>query len=70
MNNMLEEKQNQHTMLKQQIRCLTKEYNLSTEEQVKLSQDIADVILTSWDLKASESMEFGDTWFKEELEQN
>lgn len=63
----LKEKTTQHLMLKQQITCLTKDYNLTPDEQAKLSHDIADVLLTSWDLKTSESMVWGNTWHKESM---
>ncbi|HHX8639730.1 TPA: hypothetical protein ACVO4S_001850 [Vibrio diabolicus] len=61
----LAQKKQQAQTVKRQIAMILNSYELSDADKDKMSKDIADVILTSWDLTLSD-LSFGDTWFKED----
>lgn len=63
----IEIKKKQHQMVIKQTQLILKSYNLSEEELARASKDIADVILTSWDLTES-NLDFGDTWFRQPID--
>lgn len=63
MSDKLEEKKQQALMVKQQVEILLRRYELSDADKDKLSTDVADVVLTAWDLKLSD-LSFGNTWCK------
>ncbi len=65
----LEQKKQQAQTVKRQIEMVLSSYELSDADKDKISKDIADVILTSWDLTLSD-LSFGDTWFKEDREKS
>lgn len=54
MSDKLEEKKQQALMVKQQVEILLRHYELSDADKDKLSTDVADVMLTAWDLKLSD----------------
>jgi len=60
----MDEKNKQHQLLCQQASLVLRNNGLSDEQVQSISKDLADVMLTSWDLKLS-NMEFAGTWFKE-----
>jgi hypothetical protein len=61
----LEQKKQQAQTVKRQIEMVLSTYELSDVDKDKISIDITDVILTSWDLTLSD-LSFGGTWFKED----
>ncbi len=65
----LKQKKQQAQTVKRQIEMVLSSYELSDADKDKISKDIADVILTSWDLTLSD-LSFGDTWFKEDREKS
>tara|TARA_E500000331_G_scaffold343445_1_gene378270 strand:- start:124 stop:318 length:195 start_codon:yes stop_codon:yes gene_type:complete len=60
----MDDKNKQHQLLCQQASLVLRNNGLSDEHVQSISKDLADVILTSWDLKLS-NMEFASTWFNE-----
>ncbi|RZD19755.1 hypothetical protein [Pseudoalteromonas sp. MEBiC 03485] len=60
--NLVAEKKKQARLVKDQVRLVLRNYNLSPEELDKAAQDISDVVLTSWDLTLS-NMDYAGTWF-------
>lgn len=62
----LEVKKQQALMVKDQVEIILKRYELSDADKDKIAKDVADVILTAWDLQLSD-LSFGNTWFKSEI---
>ena len=60
--NLVAEKKKQARLVKDQVRLVLRNYNLSPEELDKAAQDISDVVLTSCDLTLS-NMDYAGTWF-------
>lgn len=63
----LETKKKQHALVTQQAHLILKQYNLTDEQLSKATKDIADVILTSWDLEVS-NLDFAGTWFNQKTD--
>ncbi|WP_338591287.1 hypothetical protein VXM60_01865 [Shewanella khirikhana] len=64
MSSRLETKAQQAQMVKEQVEILLRRYELSDADKDKIATDVADVILTSWDLTLSDLV-FGQTWHKQ-----
>ncbi|MBS0045100.1 hypothetical protein KFE26_22900 [Shewanella sp. M16] len=62
----LEVKKQQALMVKEQVDIILKRYELSDADKDKIAKDVADVILTAWDLQLSD-LSFGNTWCKPEI---
>ncbi len=56
----MDEKNKQHQLLCQQASLVLRNNGLSDEQVQSISKDLADVMLTSWDLKLS-NMGFAGT---------
>ncbi|QQK62689.1 hypothetical protein FJD32_025310 (plasmid) [Shewanella sp. LC6] len=62
----LEVKKQQALMVKDQVEIILKRYELSDADKDKIAKDVADVILTAWDLQLSD-FSFANTWSKPEI---
>jgi len=62
--NLDKEKQKQSQLVQDQVKIILKKYDLTVEQKNTAAKDIADVLLTSWDLKLS-NMDYASTWFNE-----
>ncbi|WP_405127962.1 hypothetical protein [Pseudoalteromonas sp. PB2-1] len=58
------EKQKQSQLVQDQVKVILKKYDLTVEQKNTAAKDIADVLLTSWDLKLS-NMDYVSTWLNE-----
>lgn len=63
MSNKWEVKKQQVQTVKTQVEMVLSTYELAAEDKEKIAKDIAEVILTSWDLTVSD-LSFGDSWFE------